>query len=63
MNRRKPFTQADVARALKAAHSAGIKVQRFEIDPSTGRIVIVSIDPIESASTPLAEWRARRGSR
>ena len=62
MSRRKPFTQADVTRALKAAANAGMKVARFELDP-VGKIVVVTSEPIPQGDVdPLAEWRQRRGS-
>jgi len=64
MTRRKPFTEADVTRALKGAQKAGITVRRFEIEPTTGRIVVVAIDDLmEKHTSELNKWRARRGSR
>lgn len=36
------FTQAAIKRAVKAAQAAGVNVARVEIDPKTGKIVIVS---------------------
>ena len=65
MSRRKPLiTQADVSRAVKGAHSAGLKVQRVEIEPSTGKIVVVSGDgaPTEPLN-PFDAWKAKDNAR
>jgi hypothetical protein len=35
------FKQADLTKALKAAEKAGFDVSRCEIDPRTGKIVII----------------------
>lgn len=65
MSRRKPLiTQADVSRAVKGAQSAGLKVQRVEIDPATGKIVVVSggdapTEPLNSFDA----WKARDNAR
>jgi hypothetical protein len=37
------FKKEDVTRAVRAAIAAGIQVQRVEIDPATGKIVIVTM--------------------
>jgi hypothetical protein len=65
MSRRKPFiTQADVSRAVKGAQSAGMKIQRVEIDPATGRIVVVSVDSVPSElSSPFDAWKAKDNAR
>ena len=59
------FRQTDAARAAKAAISAGLKVQRIEIDKD-GRIIIVTGEdaPIGAGSDldqELAEFEARHG--
>lgn len=41
MTRRKArVTQLDIRRTLSAARDAGIQVERFEVDHSTGKVVI-----------------------
>lgn len=65
MTRRRPLiTQAEVTRAVKGAQSAGLKVQRVEIDPVTGRIIVVSGDHLPAK--PLDEfeaWKAKDNAR
>jgi hypothetical protein len=49
--------QGDIAKALKAAANAGVEVQRFEIDPTTGKIVVYAGKPDEPQKTkPANEW-------
>lgn len=36
-----PFRQIDVTRVLRAASRAGVAFSRAEVDPQTGRIVLV----------------------
>ena len=59
------FRQRDVKRALRACVAAGVKAQRVEIDPTTGKIVVILEDaesaPIEQAA--LDAWRSSRGAR
>jgi hypothetical protein len=64
MKRRKPFTQADVSRALKGAQCAGLKVERFEVDPVTGKIIVISgANTSTEPTTKFDEWRAKRHAR
>jgi len=62
MPRRQVITQAAIARAVKGAQAAGLKVGRVEIEG--GRIVVYSG---EEAGTPPASaydaWRAKRDAR
>jgi hypothetical protein len=39
------FTQSAVTRCLKAAKAAGIDLCRVEVDPATGKIVMVTGKP------------------
>jgi hypothetical protein len=51
------FKQGDVTKALKAAANAGVEVQRFEIDPTTGKIVVYAGKPGEpQTAEPANEW-------
>jgi hypothetical protein len=47
------FKQGDLAKALKAAARAGVKVQRVEI--TEGKIILFPGDPVPSAKTGN-EW-------
>jgi hypothetical protein len=53
------FRQADLLRALRAIKSAGVGIDRIEIEPETGKIVITPRDA-DSARTgaPLDDWLA-----
>jgi len=63
------FRQQDVTRALRACVAAGMKAQRVEIDPVTGKIIMVfnngaTANASESAEpAALDAWRASRGAR
>jgi len=54
------FRQIDLTRALRAARAAGLSVLRYEIDPVTGKIVVVAAIP-EAASPrdEFEQWQAR----
>ena len=58
--RQASFTKADVGRAIKGAESAGLKVARVEIDPKTGKIVVVSGQPEALLSSGQNEWDSVR---
>ena len=49
------FKQGDVTKALKAAANAGLKVQRIEIDPRDGKIILFPGEPLPSAKI-RNEW-------
>jgi hypothetical protein len=66
MNRRAPFRQVDVTRALRAAKAAGLKVSRFEIS-ADGKIIVDSIiAPVatDTVAPPgrkaLEKWKAEQ---
>jgi hypothetical protein len=51
------FTQMEVARALRAAISAGIANPRVEIDPRTGKLCVAAGESQAVANQPTsAEW-------
>jgi hypothetical protein len=53
------FKQADVTKALKAAEKAGFGVSRCEIDPRTGKVVIIAgarDTRAETGSFEANEW-------
>lgn len=56
--RRAAFRQADLRRALKATREAGLDVARAEIDPATGKIVVIIGRPEEGApgGGQVNEW-------
>jgi hypothetical protein len=53
------FKQTDVTKALKAAEKAGFDVSRCEIDPHTGKIVMIAgprDTTAETGSFDVNEW-------
>ncbi len=53
------FKQGDVTRALRAARAAGIAIERVEIDPVTGKIVMVTRDSAGAEqANDLDRWMA-----
>jgi len=61
--------QGDVQRVMKAAKVAGLDVSRYEVDPGTGKIVIVVkengnevkiINPLDNAPTYFAARKGRK---
>jgi hypothetical protein len=59
MAKRVAFKQADLQRALRAARAAGLEVARVEIDPGTGRIVMITNSEAgQQMLSPLDQWMA-----
>jgi hypothetical protein len=56
------FRQSDLKRALRAAKGAGLEVKQVEIDPATGKIIMMTGDPKKAGdeSGIVASWRAGR---
>ena len=54
-----PFKQADVHRAVKGATSGGMQVGRVEIDPTTGKIVLIATAEVPEPQNDLDRWMAR----
>jgi hypothetical protein len=51
------FRQGDVTKAVKATVKAGLPVQRVEIDPLTGKIVVIVAAPAEASPIEdVNEW-------
>ncbi|RWE07660.1 MAG: hypothetical protein EOS23_26420 [Mesorhizobium sp.] len=50
------FKIADVARAIKGARKGGMEPGRAEIDPSTGRIVIVAAGKASEPENEVDKW-------
>jgi hypothetical protein len=52
------FRERDIARAVKAATKAGLRVSGVRISPC-GEIVVEAGNPLEQPSSPLDEWMAK----
>jgi hypothetical protein len=52
------FSQSDLQRALRAAKTAGIEIERIEIEPASGKIVIIAKGAEGRAESPLDQWLA-----
>ncbi|CAO4148905.1 hypothetical protein [Methylorubrum extorquens] len=62
MARRQIITQAAIARAVKGAQAAGLKVSRVEIEG--GRVVVYSSSDMRPETTSdFDAWRAKRDAR
>jgi hypothetical protein len=55
---RQSFRRSDLTRAIKAAIAAGVAVDRAEIDPGTGKIVVVIAKSDASHDQAQNEWDA-----
>jgi hypothetical protein len=57
------FRQRDVAAALKAMAAAGIEVRSVEIDPITGKIVIMTVaGGAKEQVADLDKWLTKHGA-
>jgi hypothetical protein len=50
--------QADIARALRAATAAGLRVTGFKLDVQTGKIEVETGNPQAQDLSPLDQWKA-----
>jgi len=53
---RQTFRASELTRAIKATLAAGVSVDRAEIDPSTGKIVVVICQSGASPADNRNEW-------
>ena len=53
--RRCAFKQRDIARAVRGAEAAGVKIARVDIEPKTGRISIVPAG-VSTNDSELDRW-------
>jgi hypothetical protein len=59
------FRQQDVTRALRAAKAAGLEIVGYEVNPSTGAIIVKTGSPAPEATAESAfdRWLANRERR
>jgi hypothetical protein len=62
MARSLPFKEADIIRAVKGARRGGMDLGRVEIDPSTGRIILVAAGKAETPTNDLDRWLEGRNA-
>jgi len=53
---RHTFRRTELTRAIKAVMAAGAEVERAEIDPITGKIVVVISKSGASVADTINEW-------
>ncbi len=53
---RQVFRRTDLLRAIKGAVAAGVEIARVEIEPDTGKIVIVFGKSVASHTGATNEW-------
>jgi hypothetical protein len=57
------WKSVELQRAMRAAKMGNVDVERFEVDPATGKIGIVVRNGQEPPKTELDDWVAKHGSR
>jgi len=58
------FRQRDLISALRAMAAAGVEVRSVEIDPITGKIIIMTVaSGVEEPATDLDKWLTKHGAR
>jgi hypothetical protein len=50
--------QGDVTRALKAARAVGIKVGSYEVDQSSGKIIVHAAEDALATESPYDRWKS-----
>jgi hypothetical protein len=57
MTRRASFRQSDLTKAIKGVAAAGLQVARAEIDPASGKIlVVIGVPSAEEEASSLNPW-------
>jgi hypothetical protein len=56
------FKIADISRAIKGATKAGMAIGRAEIDPSTGKIVLIPAGEKPTPQDDLDRWLEKRNA-
>ena len=57
---RNNFRQKDVTRAVRAAQAAGIDIHSVEVDPATGKILIMTkVASRNDQLTDMDKWAAK----
>ena len=59
---RSTFRQQDVTRALRAAKAAGLEVSGYEVDATTGKIIVTtgSSEQKPASASPFDIWMKNR---
>lgn len=56
------FKIADISRAIKGATKAGMAIGRAEIDPATGKIILIPAGERPSPQNDLDKWLEKRNA-
>ena len=56
------FKIADLVRAIKSFNKCGMTVSRLEIDPATGRIIVVAEGARSEPQNDLDRWLERHAN-
>jgi len=59
------FRQHDLTRALRAARAAGLQISGYEIEPSTGKIIVTTNDEALEGNGPsdLQKWLVKNANK
>ena len=56
---RLPFRQSEIMRGIRACAALGLSIEKIEIHPSSGTLVIVPAAPASAASLPVVNANAK----